>query len=1005
MSDCDPEQQRNLSLGPCSSTHFFSKFTYRYANWLVSYPIVNSILIVILLISTSTISICFSDSPYFDDPSKDFITMGTPMAAKFYQLKALQHNTLSLPTMKFDRSRSVRSVGMRTNRSIPLCFELPEEAMINPSLPDQGSDELWSRFASMSKVVASLNYIPEEPGGSFLAVPGAIQSLCQLQMRFEELPGYRQLCSKASLTDVDGPCCPIWSMANFITSITDKSSCEQITSDDVTLVRRLYTTCKDSFFMGLLKLSCWDASAPSRWLCPDVPPDCFTHPHLLLLLAVMGNPKTALLVLPLWRSVGLQMWHLAALDRPAVLANLTRNLTPSLTIKAIELGEYGELSALYVAWDSVWLALGAVTLVMLLLFMSKCSVPVVVATFLALGWSLVIAYGLYSCLLLRRHDVAFPLLNMMALVLLLGLGADDILLFYQVWISVHRQEATAVDAPVDNGRTRKAARNVLQTKRMALTLFHAVPSVCLTSLSTLGGLLMSLNASTVAVKRFAVYASLTVICHAVYVLVVMPTLLYLLVPPRRKCCLSFRRPLQFPLVDFIIKIRYVFPLLLVLIISISACLLFHAGWLTFPSTGSLQPAFYRHNHPSDVYRLQGSDFSWAEAMLRRHRSLVSLHAVWGVTPNDPRNPWTWTPQDDDSPLPQPLWNEVFNLTDPRSLDWLGAFCSEITKMPRIWTPPSVLPRRSFLEEEALFFSSQNTGCVFGNGVFSFRDFEKSNQLCAQDMKACLMAFAEASSNPTGIRFSQETGEIVGLIISFTANISLINTTFSDLQEFGQQVETWFSDLLRTAPPGMKSGFLVSPELAAFETYQDALNFLPLSVGLSVTLATILVFVSTWNLSLALTALISVVASLLLSCLLLVILGGWSLGIVEALILSLSAGLAVDPCIHLALAIMNSEDSEAFSWKKRSRNALEMVGCAVTGAALSTALAGSAVLPSQLKCYQQMGLFLLILMTSALLLCGVAFVGSAACLPDRFLSASCWSGRRRRARPFVQMSDI
>lgn len=551
---------------------------------------------------------------------------------------------------------------------------------------------------------------------------------------------------------------------------------------------------------------------------------------------------------------------------------------------------------------------------------------------------------------------------------------------------------------MDNGQTGNTARNILQTQRMALTLFHAVPSVCLTSLCTLGGLLMSLNSSIVAVKRFAVYASLTVTCHLVYVLVVMPTLLYLLVPPHRKCCLSFRLSLRLPLVDIIIKMRYVFPLLLVFIISTSAYLLFHVGWLTFPS-GSLQPAFYRHNHPSDVYRLQGGDFSWAEATLRRHRGLVSLHAVWGVDPNDPRNPWTWTPQDDDGPFPQPLWSEAFNLTDPRSLNWLGTFCSEITKMPRIWTPPSVLPRRSFLEEDALFLSLQNTGCVFGNGVFSFKDFEKSNQLCAQDISACLMAFAEASSNPTGMRFSQETGEIVGLIISFTANLSLSNTTFANLQEFGQQVEAWFSDLLLTAPPGMKSGFLVSPELAAFETYQDVLKFLPLSVGLSVTLATFLVFLSTWNLLLAFTALVSVVASLLLSCLLLVIMGGWNLGIVEALILSLSAGLAVDPCIHLAFAIMNS-DSESTSWKKRSKNALEMVGCAVTGAALSTALAGSAVLPSQLKCYQQMGLFLLILMTSALLLCGVAFVGSAACLPSM-----CWSGGRKEAGPLIQVPDI
>ncbi|VDN97894.1 unnamed protein product [Rodentolepis nana] len=894
--------------------------------------------------------------------------MGTTKSAKLYQFKALQYNSLAVPTTKSSYFRSVRSAEKSENNSVAFCFELP----------DQGSDELWSRFASMSKIAVRLD--PETSNKTFLTTHGAIQSLCKLQKLIELLPGYRQLCSKGSLIDLNTTCCPIWSLPNFITSIAGKSSCEQLTTADIDLVKHLYTTCWDSFLTGSLKLSCWDESAPSRWLCPDVPSVCFTHPHLLLLLAITGAPKTSLLVLPIWRSIGLQMWHLAALDRPTVLSELTKNLTPSLRIEAIELGEYGELSARYVAWDSVWVVLGAATLAILLSIMTRGSFIIVLATFLALGWSLLIGYGLYSLLLLRHHDAAFPLLNMMALVLILGLGADDILLFYQVWVSVHGRELSNVDSTSS------------EHSRMAATLIHAVPSVCLTSFSTLGGLLMSLSSSIVAVKRFALYSSLTVLCHIVYVLVVMPTLLYLLVPPHRKCCSSFRLPLRLPLVNFIVKIRFIFPIILSSVIIIPSLLLFYAGWLSFPY-GSMQPAFYRPNHPSEVYRLYGGEFSWAESTLRRHRSLVTLHAVWGAVPKDPRNPWTWAPQDDENILLQPLWSKDFSLADPRSIEWLSNFCSMFKKLPRILTPPSVSLRKSYLEEDTLLLSLQNSGCVFGSGVFSFQDFEKANSFCAHDRMLCLVAFAEASSNPTGLRFSLDSGEIVGLVISFTANISLSNTTFSDLHKFGQEVETWFSELLLTAPPGLKSGFLVSPEFTAFETYEDVLRFLPISVGFSIALAALLVFLSTMSLALSLTALMSVISSLLLSCLLLVILGGWNLGIVEALILSLSAGLAVDPCIHLAFAMMKLK-SGGSSWKVRSSEALQMVGCAVTGAALSTALAGSAVLPSQLKCYQQMGLFLLILMNSALLLCGVGFVGSAACLPDRFMP-KCWNRSPRQ----------
>lgn len=40
-----------------------------------------------------------------------------------------------------------------------------------------------------------------------------------------------------------------------------------------------------------------------------------------------------LLVLPLWKRVGLELWHLASLDRPQTLTDLTRNLTPPLAIE------------------------------------------------------------------------------------------------------------------------------------------------------------------------------------------------------------------------------------------------------------------------------------------------------------------------------------------------------------------------------------------------------------------------------------------------------------------------------------------------------------------------------------------------------------------------------------------------------------------------------------------------------------------------------------------------
>lgn len=234
---------------------------------------------------------------------------------------------------------------------------------------------------------------------------------------------------------------------------------------------------------------------------------------------------------------------------------------------------------------------------------------------------------------------------------------------------------------------------------------------------------------------------------------------------------------------------------------------------------------------------------------------------------------------------------------------------------------------------------------------------------------------------TGLHFDPDNGDFVAVTVSVTSELSLHEANFSDLRDYAAQLEDWFSRLMTTAPPGLASGFIVSKELAAFDVYQDIVMFLPCSLGLSVLMTAVFVFVASCDFLLALTALICVLASLLSCCLLLVLIDGWSLGVVEALVLSLAAGLAVDPCLHLALAI--ARPAVSGDWLTRCHVVLETVGCrAVTGAALSTAVAGVAMLPAKLKCYHQMGVFLAVLMSSSWLFCGLAFVCSVACLPRR-----------------------
>ncbi|VDN26532.1 unnamed protein product, partial [Dibothriocephalus latus] len=144
---------------------------------------------------------------------------------------------------------------------------------------------MWSHFASLGKVVVLLDSEVDN-ASHLLADVSAVKSLCTLQKRIESLAAFTEVCSRQSSGFLAAaPCCPTWSLPNLIASIVGKSDCDEISAADVDDVRHLVVTCLQSFLSGRLRRSCWDDASPPQWLCPDVPPACFRHPHLIILLA------------------------------------------------------------------------------------------------------------------------------------------------------------------------------------------------------------------------------------------------------------------------------------------------------------------------------------------------------------------------------------------------------------------------------------------------------------------------------------------------------------------------------------------------------------------------------------------------------------------------------------------------------------------------------------------------------------------------------------------------
>ena len=77
--------------------------------------------------------------------------------------------------------------------------------------------------------------------------------------------------------------------------------------------------------------------------------------------------------------------------------------------------------------------------------------------------------------------------------------------------------------------------------------------------------------------------------------------------------------------------------------------------------------------------------------------------------------------------------------------------------------------------------------------------------------------------------------------------------------------------------------------------------------------------------------------------------GWELGVLEALVITLTVGLSIDFTIHLAVAYKVSPHADR---RARSRDAVSMVGAAVTMAALTTFLSGAAITLGRVMSYYQ-----------------------------------------------------
>lgn len=185
----------------------------------------------------------------------------------------------------------------------------------------------------------------------------------------------------------------------------------------------------------------------------------------------------------------------------------------------------------------------------------------------------------------------------------------------------------------------------------------------------------------------------------------------------------------------------------------------------------------------------------------------------------------------------------------------------------------------------------------------------------------------------------------------------------------EEATSYFEPILQEAPPGLSNGWIISD--LEFFALQTGLYFGTVSsMGLSLLVALLVIFITSRNLLISFFASVSIgiIITVTVACLVLI---GWELDILESVTVSIAVGLSVDFTAHYAIAYLTVKPCDDRC--RRVELTISHTCPAITLAALTTFIAGLGLLPATVLIYYKFGAFLMITTASSWLISTYFFI--------------------------------
>ena len=739
------------------------------------------------------------------------------------------------------------------------------------------------------------------------------------------------------------------SLGLYAALLTNKSSCLETSENDIDYLNVLLQQCAPYYISGELRSDCTETQ------CPTIPVNCslmsaaFNVFHYLLPSGAPERIKNGdfyvdftLMITPVPGNGELAERIYA--ERIQGRKDLHDDVTQ---ISAVGGSFKFDLLSRFLLSDMKFVGVG-VGMIILIIWLYTGSLFVTLMTMMNMVMSLVWSYFLYVVVIRISF---FPFINILTVILLLGIGADGTFVYMDLWRKF---------------RSSCSHEGGCKVKILQETLRHASITLFVTSLTTSSALLVNVISSITAIKCFGLFSGCTILFNFVFTITWLPAVVEVQDKYWERICnnktisslwrvnsllrftVKLRRFFEESIPKVVFKLRYIWLFIFTLLSVGGACVIFIYPKLKIPSQAQFQ-VFVTSEYAEQYDKIFRENLDFEKVLQEK----MPITFCWGVIPTDNGNPWD---PDDRGSI---VLDERFDLSAPESQEWLLHFCSVI-KMEDFYsnTTSDQLTDFCFIDGlKAMMEGPCDNQTISANVVpcCNTRSFPYDAEL----FHTCASLYVSLTGTHQALRFNADN-RLTGLTVSFTSNTTY-TLNYESISEFWNAVNEWGEEEFMKAPSSMSGGWFSSyirRQLYFFDLQNSLITGTPLSIAMSLGVAALVLLITTRNVLITLCAVLSISGAVFVTIGSMVLIG-WELNILESTIMSLAVGLSVDFTIHYGVAYRIAPSTDRAS---RSEYAMKQLTSAISAAAFSTFVAGACMIPATVLAYQQIGIFLTLVMT-------------------------------------------